>query len=217
MRMPNNIVAGPDPDPAPGRDAAPGRKARAPRAQASRENATVAGVTITHPDRVVYPEAGIRKLDIAAYYAAVAPLMLPYVKRRPVSLVRCPAGPGKACFFQKHAGARAIPGIDLATIEESKGPQPYLVANDARALAGIAQMGGLELHAWAATVDDIERPDTLVFDLDPDAGLPWQRVVAAAHQVRTRLDACGLVSFVKTTGGKGLHVVAPLSRRQTWD
>jgi bifunctional non-homologous end joining protein LigD len=178
---------------------------------------TIAGVRITHPERIVYPAAGITKLMVAEYYERVAPRLLPYVFGRPLSIVRCPDGASGACFFQKHVGEHAIPGIDVAMIEDSAGRNPYLVANTVQALAGLAQMHTLELHVWGAKVATIERPDTLILDLDPDPGLAWALIVAAARRTRALLEGLGLVALVKTTGGKGLHVVVPLERRHGWD
>jgi len=214
-------------DVAAGRKRAPAaRVARQPRSTArpkalgsrgtSAASDVVSGVRITHPDRVVYAEAGITKLDIAQYYAHMAPHILQYVRNRPVSLVRCPRGPSGACFFQKHATDRDIPGIAFAMITESGGEKPYVIANKAQALAGLAQMGMLELHAWNATADDVERADMLVFDFDPDPTVPFARVTEAALQCRSLLASLGLESFAKTTGGKGLHVVVPLTRRVPW-
>ena len=177
----------------------------------------VAGVPITHPDRSVYPGPGVTKLQVAEYYARIAPRLLPYVAGRPLSIVRCPDGTGSACFFQKHVGQHAIPGVEVAMIEDSAGRNPYIVANTAKALVGLAQMHALELHVWGAKVASIERPDSLIFDLDPGPGLTWAMLVAAARRTRSVLDALGLVALVKTTGGKGVHVVVPLQRRHSWD
>ena len=177
----------------------------------------VAGVAITHPQRVLYPEAGLRKLDIVRYYERIAPVMLPYIRNRPLALVRCPSGPASHCFFQKHAEVGDIPGIKTVEIEESQGVHPYVIANSVHALVGLAQMNVIELHSWGARSDRLEQPDTLILDLDPDAGLPWTRVTEAAMLMHTLLQELGLESFLKTTGGKGLHVVVPLSRRHSWD
>jgi bifunctional non-homologous end joining protein LigD len=204
---------------------APARSARARMATRSRSVSvtkarpsppTIAGVRITHPERVVYPDAGVTKLMVAEYYERVAPRLLPYVTGRPLSIVRCPDGASAACFFQKHVGDYAIPGVEVAMIEDSTGRNPYIVANTARALVGLAQMNSLELHVWGARVAAIERPDSMVLDLDPDPALPWATVVAAAKLTRALLDKLGLDCLLKTTGGKGLHVVVPL-RRHSWD
>ncbi len=177
----------------------------------------VLGVKITHSERIVYPDAKVSKLMVAEYYARLAPRLLPYVAGRPLSIVRCPEGTTAQCFFQKHVGGYKIPGIDVAMIEDSTGRNPYIVANSAKALVGLAQMNALELHVWGAKAATLERPDTMVLDLDPDPELPWATVVKAAQLTRTLLDELGLDALVKTTGGKGLHVVVPLERRHSWD
>ena len=190
--------------------------------QASRQTkgTQVAGVNITHPDRIVYPEAGISKLEVAQYYARMAERMLPYIEDRPLSLVRCPGGAqaAKACFFQKHVQEDEFPGIETILIKDSSGEkEPYVVANSAEALAGLAQMSTLELHAWGATAAHLETPDMFVIDFDPDEGLAWQNVVDAARAARALFDGIGLTSFLKTTGGKGLHVVVPIVPEAGWD
>jgi len=177
----------------------------------------VGNVWITHPDRVVYPDVGVTKLMVAEYYAAVGERMLAFVAGRPLAIVRCPDGLAAQCFFQKHVGRYAIPGIDVVQVDESTGRNPYAVANRIDALVGLAQWNALELHVWGATAPEIERPDTLVLDLDPDPALPWSALVEAARETRAVLEALDLESFVKTTGGKGLHVVVPLERRSSWD
>ncbi len=177
----------------------------------------VAGVTITHPERIVYADSGVTKLMVAEYYTRVGPRLLPHVAGRPVSIVRCPEGAAKPCFYQKHAGNAAIPGVRGAMIEDGNGRHPYLVADTVKALAGLAQMNVLELHVWGARAATIERPDMMVLDLDPDPALPWAKVVAAARLTRALLGELGLEAFVKTTGGRGLHVVVPLERRHGWD
>jgi len=181
------------------------------------DRAVVSGVVITHPERVVYLDPQTTKLGVAEYYATVAPRLLPYLRGRPLSIVRCPEGAQKACFYQKHIGKADIPGVGFAMIEDGSGRHPYIVADTVKALAGLAQMNVLELHVWGARVATIERPDTMVLDLDPDPALPWSSVVAAARLVRALLQELGLDSLVKTTGGKGLHIVVPLERRHDWD
>ena len=203
-----------------GDNAVPAKRVRAAAAASKTSkpaDARVGGVQITHPDRIVYPEAKLTKLDVARYYERLAPRILPYIGNRPLSIVRCPSGARSACFFQKHASESAIQGIEVAMIEDGAGRNPYIVANRAEALVGLAQRGTLELHVWNATIDQIERPDMFVIDFDPDAGLPWVNVVEAARATRQLLDELGLKSFLKTTGGKGLHVVVPLARRGAWD
>jgi bifunctional non-homologous end joining protein LigD len=178
---------------------------------------TLAGVKITHPDRRVYARGGITKLMVCAYYERVAPRLLPYVAGRPLSIVRCPDGTGAPCFFQKHMGEHAIPGVEVTLIDDRAGRNSYIMANAAKALVGLAQNNALELHVWGAKAARIERPDIMVLDLDPDAGLSWARVVAGAKRTRELLDSLGLIALVKTTGGKGLHLVVPLQPRHSWD
>src|SRR3954447_864762 len=176
----------------------------------------IAGVRLTSPEKVLYPEQGITKRELAEYYVAVAPWMLPHVARRPITLVRCPTGRQKKCFYQRHAGS-GVPSelseVEISGFEESGA---YLYIKDVKGLVALVQMGVLEIHPWNALADRPDRPDRIVFDLDPGEGLAFADVVASAHEVRSRLDALGLVSFAKTTGGKGLHVVAPIERRAEW-
>lgn len=175
-----------------------------------------AGVRLSHPDRVLYQEQGITKLGLATYYVEIADWILPHVAHRPLSLFRCPQGQQKDCFFQKHVRPGTPEALGRVEITEKSKTQQYLVVESAAGLVALVQMGVLEIHPWGARSDDVERPDRLVFDLDPGPGVPWPRVIEAAHQVRERLDRLGLACFVKTTGGKGLHVVVPLRRRAAW-
>jgi bifunctional non-homologous end joining protein LigD len=175
------------------------------------------GVVLTHPDRVLYPAQGITKRDLADYYANVAPLMLPHVVGRPAVVVRCPSGQRKPCFYQKHWTAAVPPGLATVPIEEGDGSsEPYAVIEDARGLASLVQYGALEIHLWNARADRLEAPDRIVFDLDPAPEVPWGEVVRTARELRDRLATGELRSWVKTTGGKGLHVVVPIERRATW-
>ncbi|TFW01932.1 DNA ligase D [Oxalobacteraceae bacterium OM1] len=193
----------------------------APRAPAAKRggkgDAMVEGVKITHPDRVIDPSTGFTKLDLAHYYAQVAQHMLPTLHDRPVYLLRCPEGIPGEHFFQKHAEHMVIPGVELLDPALDPDHKPYMAINTAHALAGAAQMGAIELHTCSATADRIDRPDFMVFDLDPDPGLPWQAVAEAARLTKVVLDELGLQSFLKTSGGKGLHIVVPLSRRNDWE
>jgi bifunctional non-homologous end joining protein LigD len=174
------------------------------------------GIRITHPDRVMFGDAGLTKGDLAAYYTAAAPRILPHLAGRPLSLVRCPDGVGKPCFYQKHA-LKGVVGVDTVIVEESDGEAPYMIVNSREALISLVQMGTVELHTWGATQPRLDRPDRMIFDLDPDEGLDWKSVVEAARLMRTVLDELDLQSFLKTTGGKGLHLVVPLARRHDWD
>lgn len=176
-----------------------------------------AGVRFTSPDKVLYPDDGITKLELAQYYRDVAKWMLPHVKGRPLVLVRCPEGRHKECFFQKHPGIGTPETLRQIPIRESSVTRHYLVADDEAGLISLAQIGALEIHVWGSREDKLERPDRLIFDLDPDEDLPWKRVAEGARQVRDFLQELGLRAFVKTTGGKGLHLVVPIVRRLEWD
>jgi DNA ligase D len=178
------------------------------------DTTTVAGVRLTHPDKVLYPEQGITKQDLADYYLAVAEHMLPHVAERPLTLVRCPAGSEKKCFYQRHAGS-GLPD-ELSEVKIAGFDEPYLFIKDVRGLVALVQLGVLEIHPWGARVDRPDRPDRIVFDLDPGEGLAFADIAAAAQDVRARLERLGLAAFAKTTGGKGMHVVVPIARRQTW-
>lgn len=176
-----------------------------------------APVRLTHPDKVLDAESGMTKQMLADYYWAVAERMLPHIADRPLSLVRCPEGAGKPCFFQKHVSAMLPKGIGSVDVADKKGKvEPYITLNSAEALAGLAQISVLEAHPWGSRNEDLERADRLVFDLDPDESLQWPVVTKAAGDVRARLKKLGLESFVKTTGGKGLHVVVPITPELEW-
>jgi bifunctional non-homologous end joining protein LigD len=170
-----------------------------------------ATVRLTHPEKLLYPERGLSKRDVANYVMQVAEWMLPHVRDRPLTLVRCPDGVGGACFYSKHALTGLPESVARVPVRESEGGEEfYASVSDALGLVGLVQMSTLEIHLWGARIDKIDYPDHLVFDLDPDEGLEFARVVDAAFEVRERLAALGLQSFVKTTGGKGLHVVVPI-------
>ncbi|AIO30538.1 DNA ligase D [Burkholderia cenocepacia] len=189
-------------------------RAGTPRGEAAPDQ--VGRVRITHPERVVDPQHGTRKIDLAHYWEWVAPWLLPDLAGRPVSLVRAPEDITGELFFQKHADRREIPYVARhAGLDPGHGP--LLTIDSVDALVGAAQMGTVELHTWNAHVSNIERPDRIVFDLDPDPALPWRAMIDAAQLVRGLLDELGLVSFCKTSGGKGLHVVVPITRHAGWD
>ncbi len=177
----------------------------------------VAGVRLSHPDRVLYPEQGVTKAGLARYYEAVEPWILPHARQRPLTLVRCPEGRQKACFYQKHYRDGMPEAIRSVPIEEEGGErEPYIYVENLAGIVGLVQFGVLELHGWGACADDVEHPDRLVFDLDPDPSVPWDSLVEAAQLVRHGLEDLEIESFVQTTGGKGLHVVAPLDRTRPW-
>jgi bifunctional non-homologous end joining protein LigD len=175
------------------------------------------GVRLTHPDRILYPAEGLTKLDVARYYSAVGDWAVPHLAGRPLTLVRCPGGQGKPCFYQKHLGKGAPDAIGHVDIAEEGKTEAYPVIEDLAGLIGLVQMDVLELHPSGGTAEKFETPDRITFDLDPDEGLPWPRVTEAAIAIREALLAIGLESFAKTTGGKGLHVVVPLQPKLGWD
>ena len=175
----------------------------------------VAGIGISHPERVFYPDDGISKLELARYYEAVAEFIVPHVRGRPLTLLRCEGTIGD-CRFLRHARAWGPSALERVRIAEQHKVGEYLVANDVAGVVGLAQMDVLEIHTWNSRADDVERPDRVVIDLDPGDGVAWPAVVAAARRVRRALDALGLPSWVKTTGGAGLHVVAPLRPAADW-
>ena len=189
----------------------------APGKREAADPAEIGGVRITHPDRIIDPSTGLTKLDLVNYYAQVAERILPHLVRRPVSLLRAPAGIQHQLFVQKHGDTLKIPGLkELDPAFDPEHP-PLLEIDSLKALIGAAQMNVVEFHTWNATTRSIEKPDRMTFDLDPAEGLAWPLMLEAAQLVHTFLDELGLQSFLKTSGGKGLHVVVPLTPRDNWD
>lgn len=180
-------------------------------------SATAAGITLTHADRVLFPAMGLTKLELAQYYEEVEAWILPHVTRRPLTLVRCPDGVDGQCFYQKHVNRTTVKGIATVEVPSGDGTATYMTVKSLSDLAGLVQMGVLELHTWGAHAGRLDKPDRLIFDLDPAPDLPWREVITAAQLVRGLLEEIGLISFVKTTGGKGLHVVVPLKPERGWD
>ena len=174
---------------------------------------TVAGVRITHPDRVLDRTSGITKIALARYIDSVTPHMLPHVEHRPLALVRCPEGDRAECFFQK----QRTPGMPKSIHGAKVGKNVVLYVQDTEGLVSLAQFGAIELHGWGSRFPDPLHPDWIVMDIDPDAALPFARAVEAALALRDAWKSLGLTSFVKTTGGKGLHVVVPIVPELTWD
>jgi len=180
-------------------------------------DATVEGIRISHPDRVVDTSTGITKIDVVNYYLDAARLILPHLVKRPVSLVRAPAGLSGHLVFQRHAGTLRIP--ELRELDPSFSPdhEPMIEVDSFTALIGAAQANVVEFHTWNATSKDPQHPDRIVFDLDPGEGLAWRAMQEGAELMRSLLEQIGLASFLKTSGGKGLHVVVPITPKEDWD
>ncbi len=195
----------------------PAVKKKGSRREADTEG-EVLGLRITHADRVLFSDPELTKIDLARYYGVVAGRMLPFASKHPTSLLRCPQGPDHQCFYQKHAGDGFPDEIAQVPIEESDGDTAnYLYINDAKGLVAAVQMGTIEFHIWGATVDKLDAADRLVFDLDPDPSVTFETVKTAALAVRDALATLGLKSVAMVSGGKGIHVIVPLSRRAPWE
>ena len=183
----------------------------------SKPTAGAVPIRLTHPGKILDVESGLTKQQLADYYWAVATHMLPHVEGRPLSLVRCPEGSEQPCFYQKHVNHMLPPGIGSVDVPDKAGKiEPYITLSTAEALAGLAQMGVLEVHPWGSRNNNLEHPDRIIIDLDPDPAIPWPRLAASAEEVRKKLKKMGLESFLKSTGGKGLHVVAPVAAEYDW-
>ncbi len=205
----------------PAPESSPGRSRHIKTVSASAAKTASASKTtlpITHPEKILDPQSGMTKLMLANYNLAVADHMLPHIADRPLSIVRCPEGIGKPCFFQKHIGMGLPPGIRSVPVPDKKGgpTEQYLTLDSPEGLVGLAQMGVLEIHPWGSKNDNLEKPDRIIFDLDPDEAIDWKTLAATAMEFRSRLENLDLKSFVKTTGGKGLHVVVPIRAENEW-
>jgi bifunctional non-homologous end joining protein LigD len=169
----------------------------------SESSPTIVGIRISHPDRVIYPDLGISKIQLARYYERIAEWIVPHVAARPLTLVQCPAGIAAPCNFLKHAKAWGPSALRRVRIQEKTKLGEYLVADSIEAVVSLAQMGVVEIHTWNSTVDDVERPNRLVWDLDPGPDVSWKQVIKAAELVRDVLKTLKLTSWVKTTVGRG--------------
>lgn len=178
---------------------------------------TVLGVKISSPDRVIWPKLGIRKVELARYIETVGDWLLPHVKDRPLSLVRCPDGAEGQCFYQRHLLMARSPGKLQTVRREGSSKGAYIYAASLDAVVGAVQNGAIEFHTWGATVPDVQHPDRITMDLDPDEALPWGTLVEGTLLLKTLMDGLQLKTFLKTTGGKGLHVVAPIRPGLGWD
>jgi bifunctional non-homologous end joining protein LigD len=184
--------------------------------RSAKEDNVVHGIKITHPSRVVYPSINFSKLDLARYYDSVGELIVPHLAGRPLTLVRCPDGVGKECFYQRHLAMGASPG-EVKTVKRERSSKGYYIYIDSHsALITLVQNGAVEMHTWGATVPDVAHPDRITLDLDPDEDLPWAKLVRATEMTRTIVEALKLKCFLKTTGGKGLHIVIPIERQLSW-
>jgi len=193
-------------------------KAKTTKAKTAKASGVSFGdVTLSSPDKLLYPEIGFTKLDLARYYESVASVMLPYLAKRPISLVRCPEGVDGERFFQRHAMKGMSKAIKQIAIPGGETKKPYLYIENEDGLFALTQIGTLEVHDWGVSLKKIDKPDRLVFDLDPDEDLDFAISRAAAQEVRDFLAELGFKSFLKATGGKGLHLVAPLTPKVGWD
>jgi bifunctional non-homologous end joining protein LigD len=186
-----------------------------PPARSAPAGNVVAGVSLSSPDRVYFPDLGVTKRELAAYYETVAERALPGLANRPLTLLRCPEGIDGDCFYQKQAHASLPDAVARVAVRGDK--EPYAMVTDLASLVSLVQIGALELHVWGARADRLDRPDLVVFDLDPDPAVPFARVVETARVLRAYLAELGLVAFARATGGKGVHVVVPIVRRSSWD
>jgi bifunctional non-homologous end joining protein LigD len=179
-------------------------------------DAKVGGISISHPNRLIYPGSTITKLQLAEYYFNVADYILPHVINRPLSMVRCPEGTGSPCFFQRHIAHGQSPHLYDTGIEVKGRNETYMMIKDIEGLITLVQWGVIELHPWGCRADKPQLPDRIIFDFDPDPELSFKYVIEGAKDIRERMGELGLESFIKTTGGKGLHVVIPLERKYGW-
>jgi bifunctional non-homologous end joining protein LigD len=176
----------------------------------------VARVKLTHPDRVLYPDQGVTKRELAHYYEQVADWILPHLESRPLTIVRCPQGHQKKCFYQRHPREAVIAPIQVISVREKGKSVKYLAVDSLPGLIALVQMGALELHTWGSRAPRLEYPDRMIFDLDPAPDVRWEQIKQGAEHLRTKLEQLDFSAFVKTTGGKGLHVVVPIAPKQTW-
>ena len=185
--------------------------------QANRNGVVVGGITITNPGKVIFENPVVTKEDVVRYYAQVSGRMLPYVAHRVLSIVRCPKGVSEACFYKKHPGPDSKGVVTVPVSTGDGGAEEYFYIENASGLVSEAQMGTLEFHTWGSRVDDLERPDVMVFDLDPDEGMDLDAVRRGVRDIKGILDELSLRSYLKTSGGKGYHVVVPLKPAASWD
>jgi bifunctional non-homologous end joining protein LigD len=174
-----------------------------------------AQIKLTHPNKIIYPEDHISKEEFALYYASIEKWILPYITNRPLTVVRCPQD-YHHCFYQKHINVTTPPQLKGIVIKEKEKKAEYIYIDDSAGLFALVQMGCLELHPWGSTIKKVDHPDIIIFDLDPAPDVPWKNIVSTAFAVKKYLAELKLQSFVKTTGGKGLHIVIPIKPEFTW-
>src|SRR5690606_17098343 len=217
-RNPNEIVLGAEYSPAELRIEPPTRGARMTKpARPPNPDDRVAGVRLTHPDRILYPDQGVTKAHLARYYEQIAEHILPHIANRPLTLLRCPDGQEKSCFYQKHPPEGLGEAVRRVMIEESNGSAEYMYVDSIAGIVSLVQIGALALHVWGSVIDALETPDMLIFDLDPRPGVIWPRLIDAALFLRERLEELGFRSFPKRTGGQRLQRVDPVGARADWE
>lgn len=180
------------------------------------DSAVIRGIKITNPEKILYPEQGATKRTLAEFYENISEHILPFIIKRPLTLVRCPRGRAKKCFYQKHINETMPDAVRGRKIKEKNGTAEYPFIDDIKGLLSLIQIGVLEIHPWGSSEHDLEKPDMLTFDLDPGPGIEWKDIIEGANILKDYLDALGLQSFVKTSGGKGIHIVIPIQRRSEW-
>jgi bifunctional non-homologous end joining protein LigD len=190
-------------------------KAKATEAPVNKESdktkVDVSGIKVSHPDRIIYPGTHITKKELAEYYLTIADYIMPHIENRPLSMLRCPEGIGEECFFQRHVGFGKSPYLHEVAVTVKGESRDYLLIKDTEGLISLVQWGVIELHPWQCSADNLEKPDRMIFDLDPDPAVSWKQLIDGALEVKERMKELGLECFLKTTGGKGLHIVIPIT------
>ncbi|HEY1986385.1 MAG TPA: DNA ligase D [Terracidiphilus sp.] len=195
-----------------------GRATVKPGRLAKSEKSESLPIRLTHPAKILDESSGVTKEALAHYYLSIAEVILPYIADRPLTLVRCPEGSSKQCFYQKHKNQMLGGSFESVEVVDKKSgkPEPYITLSQPQAVVELAQIGVLEVHPWGSRNESLEHPDQIIFDLDPDEAIPWQTLASSALEIRKRLKALNLTCFVKSTGGKGLHVVIPILPEHSW-
>lgn len=182
----------------------------------NKKSASIIDYPFTNPNKILYPEKRITKFNLAEYYNKISKWILPYIENRPLTIVRCPQGREKKCFYQKHLNDKTAKGLYSIVIQEKNGKQPYLYIKNQDGLMSLVQFDVLEIHTWGCHIDNIEKPNIITLDLDPGPAVEWKKLIETAFLIKESLEKMQIISFVKTTGGKGLHVVLPIKRQYKW-